>query len=70
MNTKKIVKTFIKFARREDKEKRLLNVRVLRAKEAHVLSRGGPIKKLSVSQIKNPYYLIVVEYKLNIPCIL
>ncbi len=63
MNTKKIVKALIKFARREYKEKRPLSVRVLRVKEAHVLSKGGPIKTLSVSQIKNPYYLVVVEYK-------
>ncbi len=32
-------------------------------KEELVLSKGGPIKTLSVRQIKNPYYLVVVEYK-------
>ena len=63
MNTKKIIKTLIKFARREYKEKRPIGVRVLRVKEALVLSKGGPIKTLSVRQIKNPYYLVVAEYK-------
>ncbi|KKL92530.1 hypothetical protein LCGC14_1883760 [marine sediment metagenome] len=63
MNTKKVVKTLIKFARREYSEKRPLSVRVLRLKEAQVFSRGGPIKTLRVNQMKNPYYLVVVEYK-------
>ncbi len=63
MNAKKIVKILIHFARREYKEKRPIGVRVLRVKEELVLSKGGPIKTLNVRQIKNPYYLVVVEYK-------
>ena len=59
MNTKK---SLIHFARREYREKRPLSVRVLRVKGEKLLTSGGPFKILSISETKNPYYFVLVEY--------
>ena len=62
MSIRNTKKNLIHFARREYREKRPLSVRVLRIKGEKVLTLGGPIKVLSISKTKNPYYLVLVEY--------
>lgn len=66
MNQKKIVKQLIFFAKREFKEKKPLAVQVLRVKSEQILTKGGPLKELSVRRVVGAFYLVVVEYKENI----
>ena len=62
MSTRNTKKTLIQFARREYREKKPRNVRVLRIRVEKILTSGGPFKILSISEIKNPYYLVLIEY--------
>ncbi|MEE9377570.1 MAG: hypothetical protein V3V33_05995 [Candidatus Lokiarchaeia archaeon] len=59
----KIVKNLIHFAKREFDTKRPLSVQVLRMKSERILTKGGPLKVLSISRIPNIYYLILALYK-------
>jgi hypothetical protein len=63
MNPKKIVKQLIFFAKREFKEKKPLAVEVLRVKSEQFLSKGGPLKELSIKRVVGALYLVMVEYK-------
>jgi hypothetical protein len=62
MSVRNIKKNLIHFARREYREKRPLSVQVLRVKDEKILTSGGPLKIFIISEIKNPYYLVLVEY--------
>jgi len=62
INPKKIVKQLIFFAKREFREKRPYSVMVLRMKNEKIISEGGPLKILSMSQASPIYYLVVVNY--------
>ena len=62
MSARNTKKTLIHFARREYKDKRPLSVRVLRIKGEKILTLGGPFKILSISETKNPFYLLLIEY--------
>ena len=59
INPKKIVKQLIHFAKREFREKRPFSVRVLRMKSGRILTKGGPLKVLSISQTSPVYYLVL-----------
>jgi len=50
INPKKIVKQLIHFAKREFREKKSSSVRVLRMKSEKIITKGGPLKVLSISQ--------------------
>lgn len=63
INPKKTVKQLIFFAKREFKEKKPFSVMVLRMKNERIISNGGPLKILSMSQASPIYYLVVVNYK-------
>ncbi len=63
INPKKTVKQLIFFAKREFREKKPLGVMVLRMKKERIISEGGPLKKLSMSQASPIYYLVVVNYE-------
>ena len=60
---RKIVKQLIFFAKREFKEKKPLSVEVLRMKSEQFLSRGGPLKELSIRRVEGAFYLVLVDYK-------
>ncbi|MFW9972537.1 MAG: hypothetical protein ACFFDF_20290 [Candidatus Odinarchaeota archaeon] len=66
MNQNKIVKQLIFFAKREFKEKKTLAIQVLRIKGEQVLTKGGPLKVLSLKRVVGAYYLVLVEYKEDI----
>lgn len=63
INPKKIVKQLIYFAKREFREKRPFSVRVLRMKSERILTQGGPLKVLSISQTPPVYYFVLAEYE-------
>jgi len=62
INPKKTVKQLIHFVKREFREKRPFSVRVLRMKSERILTKGGPLKVLSMSQTSPIHYLVVVKY--------
>ena len=63
INPKKTVKQLIFFAKREFREKKPLGVMVLRMRNERIISEGGPLKILSMSQALPIYYLVVVNYE-------
>jgi len=63
INPKKTIKQLIFFAKREFREKKPLGVMVLRMKNERIISEGGPLKILSMSQASPIYYLVVVNYE-------
>jgi len=62
INPKKTVKQLIFFAKREFREKKPFSIRVLRMKNERIISEGGPLKILSMSQTSPIHYLVVVKY--------
>ncbi|MFX0002682.1 MAG: hypothetical protein ACFE9C_18755 [Candidatus Hodarchaeota archaeon] len=60
---RKILKQLIFFAKREFKEKKPLAAEVLSVKSEQYLSKGGPLKELSIRRVVGAYYLVMVEYK-------
>ena len=56
------LKDVIKFARREYKEKKPSNIRVLRAKKETVFSKGGPIPSIIVKKHQIPPYIVALDY--------
>jgi len=63
INPKKTVKKLIFFAKREFREKKPYSVMVLRMKNERIISEGGPLKILSMSQASPIYYLVVINYE-------
>ena len=62
MNPKKVVKQLVQFTRREYSQKKPLKVSVLRRKKERILTKGGPIKVLSISRTLGALYLVMAEY--------
>lgn len=56
------LKEIVKFAKREFKQKRPRNVRVLRVKDEKVFSKGGPIPSVTVRESQFPYYIVALDY--------
>jgi hypothetical protein len=56
------LKEVVKFAKREFREKKPLNVRVLRVRDEKVFSIGGPIPAITVRATQVPYYIVVLDY--------
>jgi len=56
------LKEIVKFAKREFREKRPQNVRVLRVKDEKILSIGGPIPAITIKESQTPYYIVVLDY--------
>ena len=57
------LKEVVKFAKKEYREKKPLNARVLRVKDKRIYSRGGPFPSISISKAQIPYYMVILEYK-------
>jgi len=66
INPKKTIKQLIFFAKRELREKKPLGVMVLRMRNEKIISEGGPLKILSMSQTSPIHYLVVVNYEHHI----
>jgi len=56
------LKEIVKFAKREFREKKPYNVRVLRVRDEKVYSKGGPIPSITVRATQVPYYIVVLDY--------
>ena len=56
------LKEIIKFAKREFREKKPQNIRVLRVKEEKKVAFGGPFPVLSVKATNIPFYIVALDY--------
>jgi hypothetical protein len=56
------LKEIVKFAKRDYKQKRPRNVKVLRVKDEKVFSKGGPIPSITVKESQIPYYIVALDY--------
>ena len=56
------LKEIVKFAKREYKQKRPREVKVLRVRDEKVFSMGGPIPAITVRATHVPYYIVVLDY--------
>ena len=57
-----VLKEIVKFAKREFREKKPINLKVLRVKNKRISSRGGPFPNLIQTRTHVPYYHIVLNY--------
>jgi hypothetical protein len=62
ISQRKVLKEIVKFAKREFREKKPLNLRVLRVKDERIASRGGPLPNLIQTRTHTPYYHVVLNY--------
>jgi len=56
------LKEIVKFAKREFREKRPQNVRVLRVKDEKILLIGGPIPVITIKETQVPFYIVALDY--------
>ncbi|MFX1532159.1 MAG: hypothetical protein ACFFBC_13670 [Promethearchaeota archaeon] len=56
------LREIVKFAKREFREKKPQNVRVLRVKEEKKVAFGGPFPVLSVKATHMPFYIVALDY--------
>ncbi len=56
------LKEIVKFAKREFREKKPQNVRVLRVKDEKILSIGGPIPAITIKESQIPYCIVALDY--------
>jgi hypothetical protein len=56
------LKEIVKFAKREFREKKPQNLRVLRVKEEKKVAFGGPFPVLSVKAAHIPFYIVTLDY--------
>ena len=56
------LKEIVKFAKREFREKKPHNVKVLRVKDEKVFTKGGPIPAITVKATQIPYYIVMLDY--------
>jgi len=56
------LKEIVKFAKREFREKRPQNVRVLRVKDEKIVAFGGPIPAITIKESQTPYYIVALDY--------
>lgn len=56
------LKDVVRFAKREYKQKKPSNIKVLRAKKEIVFSKGGPIPSITVKKNQIPPYIVALDY--------
>ena len=56
------LKEIVKFAKREFREKKPQNLRVLRVKDEQKVSIGGPFPVLSIKAAHIPFYIVALDY--------
>ena len=56
------LKETVKFAKREFREKRPQNVRVLRVKDEQIFSIGGPLPVITIKETQVPFYIVALDY--------
>lgn len=63
---RKVLQKIVKFAKREYREKKPSNVKILRIKDETIFVKGEPFKRISIAKSSHPHYLVLVEYDKNL----
>ncbi|MFX1506815.1 MAG: hypothetical protein ACFFDC_11995 [Promethearchaeota archaeon] len=61
-NQRSALKAVVKFAKREFREKKPLEGKVLRVKDVKKVTYGGPFPQQSVKINPNVYYIVLLDY--------
>jgi len=62
ISNRKVLKKIVKFGKREYKEKRPSNVKILRIKDETIFTKKEPFRRISIAKSSHPHYLVMVEY--------
>ena len=62
ISNRNVLKEIVKFSKKEYKEKKPSNVKVLRIKDETIFTKGEPFKRVSIAKSSHPHYLVMVEY--------
>ena len=65
MSNREVLKSIIKFGKREFNQKKPLSLKVLRVKSKSILKRGM-LPNLNIKQIQGIYFIVVLDYKASI----
>jgi len=66
ISNRKVLKEIVKFGKREYKEKKPSNVKILRIKDETIFTKGEPFRRISIAKSSHPHYLVMVEYDKNL----
>ena len=66
ISNRHVLKEIVKFGKREYKEKKPSNVKILRIKDETIFTKGEPFKRVRIAKISHPHYLVQVEYDKNL----
>ncbi len=59
---RKVLKEIVKFGKKEYREKKPSNIKILRIKDETVFIKGEPFKRIIIAKTSHPHYLVQVEY--------
>ncbi|NVM32034.1 MAG: hypothetical protein HWN65_24550 [Candidatus Helarchaeota archaeon] len=62
ISNRNVLKEIVKFGKKEYREKKPSNVKVLRIKDETIFIKGEPFKRVSIAKSSHPHYLVMVEY--------
>ena len=66
ISNRKALKQIVKFGKKEYKEKKPSNVKILRIKDETIFRKGEPFKRVNITKSSHPHYLVLVEYDKNL----
>ena len=66
ISNRKALKQIVKFGKKEYREKKPSNVKILRIKDETIFIKGEPFKRVSIAKSSHPHYLVLVEYDKNL----
>ena len=62
ISNRKVLKEIVKFGKREYREKKPSNIKILRIKDETIFIKGEPFKRVRIAKSFHPHYLVLVEY--------
>ncbi len=62
ISNRKVLKEIVKFGKKEYREKKPSNVKILRIKDETIFIKGEPFKRVRIAKSSHPHYLVMVEY--------
>ena len=62
ISNRNVLKQIVKFGKKEYREKKPSNVKILRIKDETIFIKGEPFKRVTIAKSSHPHYLIMVEY--------
>ena len=59
---RKVLQEIVNFGKKEYREKKPSNVKILRIKDVTVFTKGEAFKRIIIAKSSHPHYLVLVEY--------